>query len=260
MNASQKIRNSYESLCYEQLRSVAKEPKETEHEKINPQHREKKIEELNLACARLNLWPLIVDGIEKHQVLYETAAQILCAFYSRPLFDKEPRFEYCLLNALIEAARQANTDPNNSHLLLEKLSLKSPNVKRLYPFQFIYYRMLRGTKSVKTDQDYPSLVDYFEIENKKSRVCLHHASPAMLAALFGPRAGAILYNEMQTSKMPLSLERLQDICTQNGNLALSEEFMNLIDLKSIDPHSSGQKVLVKQDADVCLKQKVFFPS
>jgi len=260
MNASRKIRNSYESICYEQLRSVSKEPKEKEHQNANSPQPKKKAEKLNFACARLNLWPLIVDGAEKHPALYETAAQILSSFYSKPLFNEEPRFEYCLLNSIIEAAHQANTDPNNSYLLLEKLLLKNLNVKQLYSTRSIYYRMLRGTKSIKADQRYPSLLDYFTIENKNSRICLHHASSKMIVALFGSRAGSSIYNELQTSKTDLSLDRLQELCSQNGNLALSEEFLKLIDLRSIDPPTSGQKVLVKEDADVCLKQKVFFPS
>ena len=260
MNASRKIRNSYESLCYKQLRSVTKEPKEANHENSLPANRKKKTAPINPACARLNLWPLVIEGPEKHPAIYETAAEILRAFYSRALFNEEPRFEYCLLNALIEAARQANTNPNNSHLLLEKLSLKDLSVKRLYPLQSIYYHMLRGTKTLSANPGYPSLIDYFVIENNKSRLCLHHTSPQMLAALFGSRAGEVLYNEMQTSKEHLSLERLQDICAHNGKSALSEEFLQIIDLKSRDLHSSGQQILVKEDADVCLKQKVFFPS
>lgn len=260
MNASRKIRNSYESLCYEQMRSEAKEkqPKEKQQNETPPQ--EKEIEQLNLACARLNLWPLLADGIEKHTDLYETAAQLLGSLYSKHLFEKEARFEYCLLDALLDAARQSNTDPNNPRILLEKLSLKEFNVKPLYPLQTTYYHMLKGTKKSSLDQGYPSLLDYFALENKKSRICLHHASQEMVVGLFGSRAGPHIYAELQKSETHLSFERLKDICTQNGKLALSDEFLKLIDVESASRHTSGQKTLVKEDADVCLKQKVFFPS
>ncbi len=256
LNVTRKLRNSYESLCYRQLRSGAKENKP---KKIHS-HREREKQQLNLGCARLNLWPLVVDGVEKHPALYETAAQILCTFYSKHLFPNEQRFEYYLLNALLEAARQANTDPNSSHLIFEKLSLNKTNVKQLYPLQSIYYRMLRGTKTSMQDQSYPSLLDYFALDNKNSRVCLHHASPEMLVGLFGSRAGPIIYTELKKNETPISLERLEDLCKQNGNPALSDEFLKFLDLDSVSHHSSGQKVLVKQDSDVCLKQKVFFPT
>jgi hypothetical protein len=260
MNASRKIRNSYESLCYSQLRSEIKEKhKEKEEEKERQPSHAKEIKRLNLDCARLNLWPLVIDGAEKHPDLYETAAQLLYTFYSKPLFDGEPRLEYRLLDAIIQAAREVQNEDNNSRLMLEKLILKKQNVKPLYSLPSTYYRMLRGTKNIASDQSYPSLLDYFVLENKQTRICIHHASVEMLVSLFGEKAGSILYNEIHKSEIPLTREHMLDLCAQNGKPGLNEGFLKLLDLDSSAPHCSKHKILVKQDADVCLKQKVFFP-
>jgi hypothetical protein len=259
MNVSRKILNSYESLCYERMRGEATEKKEIKKTKKNSKKEEKV--QTNLDCARLDLWPLVADGIEEHPELYETAAQMLRAFYAKSLFEGQQRLEYAVLNSILEAARHdASLDPNASRLHLEKLNLNAGNVKPFYNAQSIYYRMLRGTRLTASGSGYPSLLDYFSLESKKSSVCLHHASLEMLSALFGPNIASILFTQMKENKAPLTIEQFKDICTQNGKLAVSDEFINLFDLQSSVHHGSGHQTLVQQDANVCLKQKVFFPS
>jgi hypothetical protein len=256
IQASRKILNSYESLCYERMRGEKKEKQDGNVK--TAAHREKQIEPLNLDCARLNLWPLLQDGKEKQPILYETAAHLLRTFYASFLFEGQPRFEYCLLDALLEAAKLANNEPNTTYLPLEKLALKDWRVKPLYSLQTVYYRMLRGTK--KHQEGYPSLLEYFVIENKETHICMQHASAEMLTALFGPGAAAALFHELQESETPLLPERVREISTQNGKIGLSDEFLKLLDFQTSRHHTSGQKTLVQEEADVCLKQRVFLPS
>ena len=255
VNASRKILNSYESICYQRMREEKKEPK---NETKNVQ-REKHVQALNRDCARLNLWPLLQDGKQNHLVLYETAAQLLRTFYGEQLFAKQPRLEYRLLDAILDAAQSASHDANLTYLSLEKLALKESNVKQLYPLQLLYYRMLKGTKQQMGGQNYPTMLDYFALEKKDSHICLQHASADMLRALFGEKAAPVIYHELQESKIPLLPERVREICSQNGLISLNDDFLKLLDLNSCH-RSSGQKTLVQQDADVCLKQKVFLPS
>lgn len=252
MNASRRILSTYESLCYENLRGEKNE-KQPKTKKETP--KEKKIETINHECARINLFPLIADGKEKHPILYETAAQVLRNFYMLPLFDGQKRFEYQMLDAIIESAQQ-----NKDTSLLEKLALKDSCVKPLYTMQSIYYRMLRGTKHMPGDPGFPSLLECFTIEKQKMPICLRHASLEMLSALFGPRAAAIIAHERADSETPLTYQRIQDICAQNGQIGVSEDFLKLFDMQSCRHFHSGEKTLVQQDADVCLKQKVFLPS
>jgi len=257
INASRKILNSYESICYERMREEKKEPQK---EKKTAAHHEPCVEVLNLDCARLNIWPLLQDGKEKHLILYETAAHLLRSFYGESLLNGQLRWEYQLLDVILDAAQIAARDPNRTHIPLEKLSLKESNVKQLYPLQMVYYRMLKGTKKRKTKQSYPSLLEYFVAEKKETHLCLQHASMEMLRALFGERIAPILYRELKERETPLLPDRVREICAQNGLIALSEDFLKLFDLQSSRHHPSGQKTLVKEDADVCLKQRVFLPS
>lgn len=261
MNASRKILNSYESMCYERLRGEAKEKKEqtkrdpiASHHSALPNHQ-------NGDCARLNLWPLVVDGIEKHPDLYESAARLLRTFYARAFFNNQPRMEYRLLDAILASAQIANQDPNQSRILLEKLPLKNFNVKPLYSMQSVYYSMLKGTKSVNQG-GYPSLLDYFSIENNKNHICLGHASIEMLQALFDPKIAAQIYQELheQDKEIAISMERIQDICKENGNLSINEEFFQLLEIRPNHSDGSGRKMITKQNEDVCLREKVYFPS
>ena len=257
--ASRKILSSYESLCYDRMRGEQKKsaPNEnTVNEDENTESEEKKSVFINSECARLNLWPLLQDGKEKQLLLYETTAQLLRCFYAQNLLKEQPRLEYQILDAIIDSGKAALKDPNLAHLSLEKLAIKG-NVKQLYPLQTVYYRMLRGTKK---QSGYPSLVDYFVIENKETHICLHHASYPMLCALFGEKIAPFLQHEIHESKVPLLPERIREICSQNGRIGLSDEFLNMLDLNSSRHHLSGQKTLIEEDADVCLKQRVYLPS
>lgn len=257
--ASRKIRNSYENLCYRRLRGETKEKEAPKSKK--PAHREnKKIELANLECARINLWPLILDGKEKHQILYETAAQILRSLYSANVLPKEPRFEYRMLDAILIAARDAQSNRPAKNLLLEKLCLKDLRVKPVYTLQSIYYRMLRGTKKMTGEQAFPSLLEYMAIEEQESRICIHHASIELLRSLFGPQAGAALYQEIRETENPLTQERVQEICSKNGKIGMDEEFLKLFDWHAARHHGSGQKTIVREKDNVCLKQKVFLPT
>ncbi|MBF8263885.1 MAG: hypothetical protein HW387_1550 [Parachlamydiales bacterium] len=256
LKASRKIQNSYESLCYRRMRGV--KPKNPEGQATETPKKETRIEPLNLDCARLNLWPLVMDGAEKHPTLYEMAAQLLRSFYGSAFLNQQPRLEYHMLDAILAAAN--NEKSNASSVFLEKLALKDFHVKPLYTMQTLYYHMLRGTKKSAGDQSYPALLEYLMVENKKSSICIHHASIEMLSALFGPRAAHAIFHERQESETPLTVERVQDLCSQNGKIGLSDEFFELFDWQASRHHSSGHKTLVHEEADVCLKQKVFFSS
>lgn len=259
LKATRKILNSYESECYKSLRSKSKKkdskPKEQNRSAAQTKKKENPLP-LNGECSRLNLWPLILEGKNKHPFLYETAAQILRSLYQKPLFGIEGRLEYALLDAMLLACQCEENQ--NSPPALEKLLLKDKNVKRLYPLQTIYYRMLKGTK-LKTGKGYPCLSDFISIERNPSPLCLKHASPAMLSALFNPKAGVLLYEELHKNKNPLSKERILEICSLSGLTSISDDFFELLDLKTARHSLSGKKILVGEEGDVRLRKQVFLP-
>lgn len=260
--ASRKILNAYESEYYKALRSKPKneEPKKIpSHHSAGPQKEEgleeEKAEPLNGECSRLNLRPLILDGRDKHPILYETAARILRTLYQKPLFGEEVRLEYKLLDAMLSAAQSKENGPTPP---LEKLLLQENNVKRLYPLQAIYYRMLKGTKPA-AKKGYPCLGDYFSIEDASTSLCLRHASIEMLTALFNAKAALQLHKEIKKNKTPLSKERVHEICIQSGLTSLEDDFFELIDLKTSRHRLPTKKILVEQEGGVSLRKQVFIP-
>lgn len=259
LKAARKILNSYESEYYKSLREgVKKEESKRPAPQVSAKQTEKKEKPLplNRDCSRLNLWLLIEKGKDENPVLYETAAKILRSLYQKPLFENEIRFEYALLDAILSAAKTEDNNPPP----LEKLLLQDKNVKRLYPLQAIYYRMLKGTKQ-GAGKGYPCLTDYFSIESKSSStLCLRHASIEMLSALFNPKAGILLYQEIKKNKHPLGKERILEICTQSGLTTLQDDFLRLIDLKTQRHRLSGKKILVEQEGEVTLRKQIFLPS
>ncbi len=258
--ATRKILNSYELQYYEALRFVTeKKNKRAPSQTSNTTPTKVTINHQNRECSQLNLWPLLLDGRDKHPALYETAAQLLRVFYQTSLFGEEIRTEYALLDTILNAASKAKDSPNITLLPLEKLDLQKKDVKQLYFLKSVYYRMLKGTKEFE-HTGYPALLDYFCFESKQSQICLKHASIEMFTALFGPRAAIVLYDEVHESKIPLSKERIMDVCAQNGKIGMSEDVIDLLDLHSKRHRFSGKRTLVETEGDVCLKKNVFLPS
>lgn len=259
LKATRKILNSYESEYFDTLKY--KEKKKTKknflpqkESKSNPKKIKEEFGHLNGECAQLNLYPLLKEGRDEHPALYETAARILRSLYRAPLFGEEIRLEYALLDAMLEAAKN-----ESQSAALEKLALKDKNVKRLYPLQAIYYRMLKGTKKPAHD-GYPPLTEFFLFESNPTPLCLRHASIEMLSALFNSKAAILLYKEIHKEKTPLSKDRIAEICIQSGLTSIEESFWDLIDLQSTRHRLSSKKILVGQEGDVSLKKRVFIPN
>lgn len=260
LSASRKICSSYESEYYKALRAAPKKeasataPKQTSSSRQQPEEEEAPPSLLNGACSRLNLWPLIENGKDENPMIYETAAKLLRSFYQKPLFEQEVRLEYQLLDAILGAASSKEGAP-----VLEKLRLQDKDVKRLYPLQSVYYRMLKGTKP-KAKKSYPCLSDYISVERNHSPLCLRHASLEMLSALFNPKAASLLYKEMRKNKIPLSKERILEICGQSGLTGISDDFFALLDLQTAVHRLPSKKILVEQEGDVSLRKQIFLPN
>lgn len=257
--ASRKICNSYESEYYNALRAAPK--KEASRTSSKPpsssqpsQEEEEPLSLLNGECSRLNLRPLIEKGRNENPILYETAAKLFRELYQKPLFGEEVRLEYQLLDAILASAASEKDDP-----VLEKLRLQDKNVKRPSPLQSVYYRMLKGTKP-KAKDGYPCLTDYISIKHAHSPLCLRHASAEMLSTLFNPKAAFHLQKEMRKSKIPLSKERILEICGHAGVTGLSEDFLELLDLQTAIHRLPDKKILVEQEGDVSLRKQIFLPN
>lgn len=241
---SRKILNSYESELYKNLRAMkdpnpAPEPKSTSQAKPS----EKKF--FNRDCARLNLWPLVIDGREEHPILYELAARLFRIFYSQHLFENKARFEYVFLDQFLLAAKAASQKKKAStSFLMEKLAFKENR------FQTLYYKMLKGTKEWDLTHrfGYPTLLDYVKLEPEEEKICLLHAHTDLLTVFFGPKAAAALFAELHKKKpTPLTPELIEQMCSLSQSGLLDPDLFELIrfDRKK---HTPGQKkTMIEED-------------
>lgn len=157
---------------------------------------------MNSPCARLNLFPLVLEGRERHPVVYDVAAKLLRTYYQKTLLREGD--EHTLLDALLMAAKKRLE--KQSTIPLETVELGDPALQRLY------YLALKGTKraDILTGKGYPSLLEAIKITNAESRLCLHHAHPNMLAALFEPKIALELFQELHAErKSPMGVEGFQ---------------------------------------------------
>jgi hypothetical protein len=241
---SQSILNSYESLCYKQIPKKRSEPSSKKQN-----HRSHQKRTHNRECARLNLWPLVREGKERHPVLYQTAAQLLRNLYGEALFSDQGQYEVVLLNALMTAAQMELTKhPDLLFLSIEKL--------RLPQCSLLYYQMLKGTKRVSGESGYPSLLEFLSLDKRASRICIHHASEPLLTACFG----SCIAHQLMEQEEPLQRDEFRELCARKGR-RFSEEFFDLFDLhKSSHRTTDSQKIVVHDENEVLLRKKLFFAS
>ncbi len=245
-NVSRKILNSYESELYKNLRAVKNPtPTPARDSKPTPQPNpvEKKI--LNSDCARLNLWPLVLDGREEQPILYELAARLLRIFYSQHLFENKARFEYVFLDQFLLAAKKASQKPEAStSFLMEKLTFKESR------FQTLYYKMLKGTKEWDLPHKfgYPTLLDYVKLEPEEEKICLLHAHTDLLTVFFGPKAAAALFTELHKKKpTPLTPELIEQVCSLAQIGLLDPDLLELIRFDRKKHTPGPKKTMIEED-------------
>lgn len=247
--ANRKILNSYQSEVYKNLGRKTK-PVETHEEEILEQEETFCIAvkpELNRECAKLNLFPLIQEGRERHPILYELAAKLIHTFYA-PLGNREKRFEYHFLDALLASARAYPTD---IPFAFEKLDLKK--------FQRVYYKMLRGTKewNLAADIGYPPVLDYIKIAPGQEKLCLCHAHSDLFLVLFGQKMATALYPVVHQKDGPaFTQELVEKFCSEAHLMPLDLDLLALLEYGH-HHHPELKKTLVATDNNVCLRKTVY---
>lgn len=204
---------------------------------------------INSKCAALNLFPLIEQDKINDSILYETAARLFKQFYGKILFEEKPHAEFHFLNAFIQAIKIATL--KEVPLILEKIQFKHP------ADQMLYYKMLKGTKD--STAGYPSLLEYIKIEPQPSRICLSHATPHMIAALFGPKASLQIYQAVHMPKAPpMTKEIIEKLCSEVHTLIYNAEIFDLIELSKSRHKKDLRKTVVGEDREthISLKKNV----
>lgn len=254
---NRKILNSYQSAVYKNLgrkRNPATEihAKElTDEEEIFDKEEtaasKAQKPDMNHQCAKLNLWPLIQEGRENHPVLYELAANLIRTFYGS-LNEREKRFEYRFLDALLSAARAF---PQDTPFAFEKILLED--------YQLLYYKMLKGTKEwdLAANIGYPSLLDYIKASSGQDKICLFHAHPDVFTVLFGPKVAANLYPAIHQQNGPaLTQEFVEKFCSEAHLISVDPELLKLLEYGRPD-HPEHKKTIVAHDNHICLRQTVY---
>lgn len=228
----------------ETLKPKAQEHKNKAVEKIKKSTKKEKARLIvNPECARLNLYPLLQDkNNAKNSLLYETAAQALKTWYGEMLFDNKPGAEYRFLDAFLK------TVARSPRMALEKLEFDIPAM------QHAYYRMLKGQKPDLL----PSLLDLIQLSPTPQAICIHHAHPQMLAALFSPKISSLLYQQIhQDEEAPITQEMIQRICLQEHHL-VNDRIFDLVSLGRAKHKETQSSTLIIKDADtpVCVRKTI----
>lgn len=251
-NANRKILSKYENEIFNKIRSPkkiktkkgdTKKPKTAKGKRPNQE-----ISRLNPECARINLWPLIQEGREEHQLLYEQVAILLRTFYKAPLFgffSEKPGLEYRFIDSWLPTLKALKPD---EPVILEKIALKDASL------QMFYYKMLRGSK-----EQYPSLLDLVKVSpSSDERVCLFHATPQLLSVFFGNAAEAV-YEELHKDHILVTEEMIEETCRKHRFALFDKNIFALLELGRPKHKNSLEKTILEEDAEthISLRKKVY---
>jgi len=253
--ANRKILNSYQSLVYKNYRSTTKPSVGEETFSISKLKKEEQptnYTQINQSCAKINLLPLIQEGKENNQALYDFTIHLIGSLY-KPFCQGEKRFEHRLLDSLLKAAAYQKED-----FSLEKIDLQDPTLQKKY------YKMLKGTKNwdLTSKTGYPSLLDYIKIETSTDKICIFHAHISLLNTLFGDKAATFLYDELHSKETTaLTKELIDTACSHTHRISPDPDLLDLLDLGPHHDHAELKKTLVAEDkaSHVILKKVVHFP-
>lgn len=204
---------------------------------------EKEPEQPNPICSRLNIFPLIDEGRNKHPNLYETSAKLISTFYSTALFGSEKGFEYKFLDAILAAAKR--TLKEEFVLPIETLDLKDPKL------QAIYYTTLKGTKKCSLGKKgYPPLIDYLKIERKDAPICLFDAHLNMLTVFFGKKTAQIVHKTLKDGqKQSLDLDTIIQLASDPMLASVDQEVWKLLNFKRPTHGTASRRTLIAEDAE-----------
>jgi hypothetical protein len=245
--ANRALLNKYQSLQYNALNTRAthkEEPTAAQEKAAKP-----KPPELNRECAKFNLWPLIQEGQKTHPQLYELTAKMLRTLYGHNLFKKEKRAEYAFLDALIAAGKNEGR--------IEKIAMPTPELQRLY------YKMLKGTKTYSlAGSGIAPLTDFLKIETANTKICLCHAHPDLIAAVFSMEVANKLYSELhQKNPPPLSKEMIENVCLMSHYSLSDLMIFELLELGR-PHHQELKKTLLAEDqkSHISLRKNIYLKS
>jgi hypothetical protein len=197
---------------------------------------------INPNCARLNLFPLLVEDKQTHPELYAQALKLLELFYQKKLFG-ENRAQKLLDRLLLSAKKKLS---NKEAIPLESLVLEDKEL------QSIYYMALKGTKKCELNRNgYPPLIDFLKIDPNPSPICLFHAHPHMLAPFFGVKNARPLYQKLHTEcKSGIELSALLLLVDAHELSFVDPKVWALLDFHRSQHSSMGRKAetLAAEDA------------
>lgn len=247
-SARRELACSYEKEAYKAIRYVKKP---SSLKKTSPtqstQKRKATPPKINPECAKINLWPLLKQEKEDHPILYERLVHLIEHFYEKPLlpfFSKQKDFARIFLDAWIKQLRK---NPQDRPILFEQVAFKDKDL------QILYYNMLRGAKG-----KYPSLLDFVKVTpDKKQKLCLLHATPAMLSVFFGDAANAV-FEEMHSETLAVTEDRIEEICRSFHYHLNAKEVFPLVNLSRFEHLPADEVTLLAEDTktSISLRKKI----
>lgn len=226
--ATRKMNAKIESRVFTSLPGEYPE-KEKREVQEGKKHRDP-MERINPLCSRFNLWPLILEGKERHVERYQIAAHLLRTLYPGIFLRSHSEKEF--LDLFLARAKQKGNKP----FRLETLSFQNEEL------QHLYYQLLRSPAP---------FLDFFKAEEGSLRICLFHANLSMLSALFNRPAAEEIYRALHQKKPPLDNDQLLAICATCKSPPIPLKFLYV----KRSRHPKKAEISLMEDS---LRKKVYF--
>lgn len=206
----------------------------------------KSFPEINPICARINLYPLIKNGIEAESHLAERAKETLIALYGSTISQA---YLEKLFVEMIKAANAAQQEKRE--LALETLSLKDPELQKLY------YKLLKGMlrPNLFTSSHFPPLTDHFKLDFSPSKICVLHAHPHALISFFGKTGALKIFNHLaEKKKNAVTLDELI-LAAENPALRMaSEDRWNLLSFSQFHTNEPSAGKVSNEEGEIAIRR------
>jgi hypothetical protein len=216
-----------------------------------PKKKAWKAPHVNPSCTRLNLYPLLQE--KEKGATGELFCKMVTTFYGENLLKGFPGGAPKFCQEFVKVIRKE--EALKGEVALQALKFADPEQ------QMLYYRMMKGTKKadVLTGEGYPSLLEYVKIKRLKSYLCLYHAHPNLIAALFSVKSAAKIYEKLHETKEGLPMfDAIEKICAESKDVPIPAELISLARLTRSVCKGKEREIIIAHDptSQVTLKQAV----
>ncbi len=248
MTANRKSLNNYQSAVYTNIQAV----KENDYKKNNTKKNEEPKRTIDLQNGKINIYPLLKEGIETHKDLYYLLSSLIKSLYSDKNFYKN-NLENNIVNNMIKDAKKKFEDSDDINLA--QLNMNNQDL------QLNYYKMLKGSKlyNFENKSGVASLLDFIcAYPTSEVKIPIIDTSKEILSLIFSKQIADLIEPlQIEEPTKTLTKDYVIDLCRKNNvkyDLTLFS-FLNF----SINTKNYKNKEIIGLDKDtnIFIKRKIY---